>query len=130
MKYLTAIITLPLTLLALSFALSNQQDVTASLWPFDATLIWPLYAVALPMLALGFFCGALFVWLHAQRARFRSWRQGRLDRKAHKNLIVENEALKKAQAAAPANVPALPVTGATLVRPSVADTPLLETRND
>lgn len=74
MKYLTLLITLPLTVFILAFAVSNRAMVDVSLWPLEQRFSYPFYIVGLALLALGFFCGALFVWLPTLALRFGHWR--------------------------------------------------------
>lgn len=86
MNYILLIITVPLTLFALAFAASNAQDVTVRLMPFSETWTAPLGLVALGMMGAGFFFGALFVWMHGHKARFRHWRDARRADRLEKEL--------------------------------------------
>lgn len=84
MKYITWIITLPLTALAVIFAAGNTQYVPLYLSPFDEPVQTRLYMIGLAMLGIGFLCGALFVWLNSLKlnVKYRSEqkRADRLDR--------------------------------------------------
>jgi len=79
MRYLTYIITVPLTVFSALFAFSNTDMTTLSLWPGDETFSYtaPMWAFGLGLLGGGFFLGALFVSILHQKARFRYWRQSR-----------------------------------------------------
>jgi uncharacterized integral membrane protein len=88
LAWLTLIVTLPLTLFAVLFAVSNGQTVEASLWPLERTLSLPLSLVGLGLLFAGFLCGALFVWIHAQKTRLRLWRETRRAARIEKELDV------------------------------------------
>lgn len=105
LRYLSLIITLPLTVFAVLFALSNDATAEVALWPLEGVRIVPLYLLGLGMLALGFFCGAVFVSLYAQRIRFKYWQEKRQRARLEKEV----EALQaRLPAAAPAQAP-LPV---------------------
>lgn len=86
MVYLTLIITLPLTVFAVLFALSNGQGVDLTLWPLEGKMSLPLSVVGLCLLATGFFCGALFVWMLSQKTRFKLWQETRRAERLEKEL--------------------------------------------
>lgn len=72
MKHLTWIITLPLTIAALVFAIANRQSVTLDLWPFEIELSAPLFIVVLLSLFVGFLVGGMIAWFSAGRTRSRA----------------------------------------------------------
>lgn len=86
MAYLTWLITIPLTLFTVLFAVSNGDDITLALWPLDGKATMPVYAFGLAMLGGGFFLGALFVWILSQRTRFLYWRTRRHNARLEKEL--------------------------------------------
>ncbi len=67
------IISLPLLLLLVLFALSNTQPARLGLWPTDFQLEVPLSLAMLVAMAGAFLAGALIVWLGGlgQRRRAR-----------------------------------------------------------
>ena len=67
------LITAPLLLLLLLFALSNRQMVQVALWPTDWSVDVMLSVVVLGAAAIAFLLGALTVWLTelARRGRLR-----------------------------------------------------------
>lgn len=95
-RYLSWILTLPLTALAISFAVSNLTPVQLALWPLVGTMEAPAFALVLVTLVVGFFAGGLTVWLgqHAHRRNARQ-HQARADR-----LQKELDAARAAAAAA------------------------------
>lgn len=110
MAYLTWLITIPLTVFTVLFAVSNGGDITLALWPLDDKATMPVYAFGLAMLGGGFFLGALFVWILSQRTRFLYWRTQRHNARLEKEL---DGMQAKASATAPdaahaTGLPALP----------------------
>lgn len=105
MSYLTLIITLPLSVFAVLFAVSNAGDVTLGLWPLENRVTLSVSVFGLVMLGVGFFLGALFVWLHSQKLRFMHWKQSRRAAKLEKEL---GDLHKKNEAQAAADVQASP----------------------
>lgn len=86
MNYLLLLITVPVTVFAVAFLVSNPQDVEVALQPFDGTHAMPLGLAGLVLMGAGFFLGALFVWLNAQTTRFRCWKETRRANKLEKEL--------------------------------------------
>src|SRR5258706_8345857 len=84
MKRLSLIITIPLLLAFVVFAVSNRQRVELNLWPFFVLQDVPLFLLALGMLAVGALAGALWMWLPLTRWRLRA--------RSHERRIVELEA--------------------------------------
>lgn len=86
MSYLTLLITIPLTIFAVLFAVSNDSDVTVRLWPLEGAHDMPVYALGLGMLISGFLLGALFVSILAQKTRFLFWKEQRKRARLEKEL--------------------------------------------
>jgi uncharacterized integral membrane protein len=63
MKFVSWLATVLVLLLALCFALSNRQSVTASLWPFGVEIEAPLFLFSLGMFFGGLLLGAVIGWL-------------------------------------------------------------------
>lgn len=95
MSYLTLVITIPLTVFAILFAVSNSADVTVGLWPFEKEYTLSVWTFGLAMLGAGFFLGSLFVWILSQKTRFQCWKESRRAARLEKEL----EALNRKQAA-------------------------------
>ena len=105
MTYLTLIITLPLTLFCVLFALSNMNDVQVSFWPLSWQETLPLYVVGLGLMAAGFVCGALFVWLGAQKTRLQLWKETRKSERLEKELRLRETSVDKTPVQITSSVP-------------------------
>ena len=80
MKIITALFSLFIIALALSFALSNRPDVELGLYPFTGTIAVPLYTVALVPLAFGLLVGGIVGWASGIPHRMRTrWLKKELD---------------------------------------------------
>jgi uncharacterized integral membrane protein len=79
------LLTVPLILLLLLFALSNRQMVQVALWPTDWSVDVMLSVVVLGAAAIAFLLGALTVWL-TELAR-----RGRLRRAEHRVALLEEQ---------------------------------------
>lgn len=69
LRYLSLIITVPVALLAVSFAISNRQPVLLELWPLPFVINAPLYLLVLGAVVLGFLVGGLVAWMAQHRYR-------------------------------------------------------------
>ena len=73
MVFLKWIIGVPLVLLAIAFAVANSESVSFTWSPIHEPVNWPVYALVLSALALGFVIGSLMTWAaaHSQRKERR-----------------------------------------------------------
>lgn len=85
-RALGAIVTLPLTLLVVVFAISNRHAVAVGLWPFDGTVEMPLYLLALGVLVLGFLSGTAVSGMHTLAARIKARREAKRADAAERRL--------------------------------------------
>ncbi|WP_366654316.1 LapA family protein [Fodinicurvata sp. EGI_FJ10296] len=76
MRYLSLIITIPVALFAISFAISNRISVMLELWPLPFTIDAPLYLLVLGAVAVGFIAGGIVAWF-AQHKYRKEARQNR-----------------------------------------------------
>jgi lipopolysaccharide assembly protein A len=63
------LVTLPVAVVVVLFAVSNRDGVAVTLWPLPLRLEAPLYLVVLLARVAGFLVGELVAWLNAGRAR-------------------------------------------------------------
>ncbi|MDF2094663.1 LapA family protein [Aquibaculum arenosum] len=101
MRRLSWIITIPLLVIAVVFAVVNRQPVAVQLWPFEITLQAPLFLVVLLAIFVGFVLGGIASWLAAGRKR----RAQRDERERLRRLEHEVETLRRSR-----GQPALPAS--------------------
>jgi lipopolysaccharide assembly protein A len=94
------LVTIPVAVVGVAFAVENLVKVPVGLWPFSDVLVMPLYLVVLGALALGFIAGEFVAWLNGGRWRREARRRQR-----------RIEALERELAAAQAQLPRHEVTG-------------------
>ncbi|WP_207482114.1 lipopolysaccharide assembly protein LapA domain-containing protein [Arenibaculum pallidiluteum] len=94
MRILSWLVAIPVALVAISFALSNRDLVTLSLWPLPFTLDLPVYLVGLAGILVGFVAGGLVAWLGQHGSRSAA----RRERRRAERLAGELEAARKARA--------------------------------
>lgn len=114
MRYLTWIVTAPVALVAILFAISNRGAVTLSLWPLPFTLEAPVYLATLLALVVGFLAGGFVVWnsqrRHRRRARRSRDRVTFLEREVKEAQARAYAAEKRlAELSRPVSGPGLPV---------------------
>jgi lipopolysaccharide assembly protein A len=68
------LIALPLLLLLVLFALSNQEPVPLRFWPTDYSLVLPLSLAVVGGMAIAFLAGGSLVWVSALAQRRRARR--------------------------------------------------------
>ncbi|HUZ72201.1 MAG TPA: lipopolysaccharide assembly protein LapA domain-containing protein [Stellaceae bacterium] len=76
MRLVHWVVTAPVAVVAVLFAVSNRTAVTVTLWPLPARLEAPLYLVVLLTLLVGFLAGELVAWINGGRARRAARAQG------------------------------------------------------
>ncbi len=101
-RVLGVVVTLPLTLLVIAFALSNRGLVAVGLWPFDDLIEMPIYLLALGALGLGFLAGAALASFGTISARYRARREARRAETAERKLA---ETLRTPSSSLPALPP-------------------------
>lgn len=81
MKRLRWLITVPLALILIVFAVNNRHIVEVSLWPLDFIVRWPLFVFVYIGVVAGFLAGAVIAWASAAQ-RHRRARHRRVDKNA------------------------------------------------
>lgn len=94
------LLAIPLIIILVAFALSNQQAVRLGLWPTDIVMDMPLSVAVLVAAGVFFVVGGFMTWTTALAARARARNAERTVRQ----LEVQIEAMR----VRPANLPLLP----------------------
>lgn len=85
MNRLRLLITVPVAIIVVVFAVNNRGDAGVSLWPLDLVITWPLFIFVFIGLGVGFALGATLMWITAaptrRRARERAGKIRELERK-------------------------------------------------
>ena len=71
MKYLTLLVTLPVTVIVVVFAVNNRDGVALNPWPLDGDITVPVFVVALAPFVVGFALGGIVQWLNGVGRRRR-----------------------------------------------------------
>lgn len=90
MNRLAWIVTVPVAIAIVLFAVVNRAEVTLSLWPLPWEIQAPLFLFTLGAIVFGFFVGALVTWISGGRTRQRL-------RSAQRELAEAQGAMKQAQ---------------------------------
>jgi uncharacterized integral membrane protein len=107
MRRLSFIVSLPLFVILVVFALDNRGPLALSFWPLPWTLGLPSFVALFLALVIGFLAGAVAAWLSGGRTRRRLRELGETAR-AQAHQIAEQErrhAAQAAQSAPAANLP-------------------------
>ncbi len=116
MKHLSWIVTIPVTLVVVVFALANRHEATLRFWPFPWSADLPISVIVLCCLLVGFLLGAALAWLSGgprrRRARQTADRARELARQVAE--LKREAAAKPARAAIPGDI------GATTPTPAAA----------
>jgi lipopolysaccharide assembly protein A len=96
------LVTAPVALVLVVFAVSNRAVVTVTLWPFPVEISAPVYLLVLLSLLVGFLVGMLVAWIGGRSSR----RAARAHAKRADSLKREIEDLHANPASAkPASLP-------------------------
>lgn len=109
LRVLSFCITLPLSLFVILFAIANTGDVTARLAFFDISLDMPQYVLSLGLMALGFICGGVMVWLNLYGYRIRYWQAQRKIAKYEGEItMIKERQMEKSRDLVEASAPVIP----------------------
>ena len=98
MKRVHWLVTVPVALLLVIFAVSNIEKVPVGFWPFSDVLVAPLYLVVLGALALGFLAGEFVAWINGARWRREARRRARRIEALERELAATQAQLPHAEA--------------------------------
>ncbi|HEX9488650.1 MAG TPA: lipopolysaccharide assembly protein LapA domain-containing protein [Stellaceae bacterium] len=98
MKLVHWLVTLPLAIILVIFAVSNREGVIVTLWPLPVTLEAPLYLVVLLALFAGFLVGELVAWINGRRWRREARRRARRIEALERELDATQAKLPKREA--------------------------------
>lgn len=76
MNRLRWLITVPVAIVVVVFAVNNRGDASVDLWPFDLAIVWPLFAFVFIGAGVGFVLGAALMWLSSATTRRRARERG------------------------------------------------------
>ena len=71
-KHFSWILTVPLTVLVVVFAVANRSFVPLDLWPFAIEVQIPIFLLVLGSMLSGFLIGAMVMWLSLGKQRRQS----------------------------------------------------------
>jgi uncharacterized integral membrane protein len=91
------VVTAPLALIFVIFAVANRDVVSLSFWPLPIELRAPVWTVVLLTLLAGFFIGEFVAWINGRR-----WRRQARDKARRIEALERELAANKAQAKEPA----------------------------
>ena len=92
------IVTIPLAVAVVVFALANRELVVVDIWPLPLSLQQPLFLFILGSFFIGFLVGAVIMWISAGRYRRRARAaRNRVAQLEHDVRLLQHE---KARAAA------------------------------
>jgi uncharacterized integral membrane protein len=111
-RYLHWLVTGPVTLLLVLFAISNRESVSVTLWPLPTSLDPPLYLVVLVAMLIGFLVGEFVAWVVGRRWRQDARRKGRRIDALERELAATHAQLRPSASPVPISGPRLVAPGA------------------
>jgi uncharacterized integral membrane protein len=110
LRYLHWIVTAPVTLFLVIFAVSNRQDVSVTFWPLPIAIETKLFLVVLLAALIGFLAGELVAWLGGRSWRQEARRRGRRIEALERELAATQAELGRTSAAVAPRPPRVPAT--------------------
>lgn len=98
MKLVHWLVTAPLVLVLIVFAVSNREAVTVTLWPFPLLIETRLYLVVLLTLLLGFLVGLGAGWVASWQVRRAARQRARRIEALERDLAAAEARLRSASA--------------------------------
>jgi len=87
LRWLSLLVTIPVTVLVVLFAVSNRTAVEAQLFPLPFSIQAPLYLYVLLALILGLLTGSAVTWIYGHNARAAARRESKRAARLEKELI-------------------------------------------
>ena len=108
MDRLRWVITLPLAIILVVFAVNNRETFEVDLWPLGLIVAWPMFVYVFAGVAVGLLLGGLFAWMSGGTTRkIARERKGRI-RALESQVETMQGRLDDDTPAPPARPPALP----------------------
>lgn len=107
MKLVHWLVTAPLALLLVVFAVSNRESITVTLWPLPVAVDAPLYLVVLLILLVGFLVGQIVAWINGAGWRREARQRARRIQSLERELAATQAQLPKHE---PARLPVPPAS--------------------
>ena len=86
------LITLPIAVVVVSFAVSNRGSVALEFWPLPGDMLLPVYLMVLAPLVVGFLIGAFIAWLSAGKHReLARMRKNKLDELGRRLITLQEK---------------------------------------
>jgi uncharacterized integral membrane protein len=91
------LVTAPLAVVLIVFAVNNRDAVTLSFWPLPVTLEAPVYLIVLLSLLAGFLIGELVAWTNGRRWRRQARHSARRVTELERTLATQAQAQEPAK---------------------------------
>lgn len=98
MKLVHWLVTAPLALLFIVFAVSNREAASVTFWPLPVAIDAPLYLIVLLTLLLGFLAGLGAGWVASWQVRRAARRRARRIEALERDLAAAEARLRSASA--------------------------------
>jgi len=110
-KRFSWLLTVPLTVLVVVFAVANRSFIPLDLWPFALEVRIPVFLLVLGSLLFGFLIGAMVMWLsmgkQRQQRRAAKGEIAKLERKTRELEHARDRTATRSSAPPPAAPPAI-----------------------
>lgn len=91
------LVTAPLAVVLIVFAVNNRDKVTLTFWPLPVTLQAPLYLIVLLALLAGFLIGELVAWMNGRRWRRQARHSARRVAELERDVAAQAETKERAK---------------------------------
>ena len=108
MNRLRWLITVPVAVIVVVFAVNNRADADVSLWPLDIVVAWPLFVFVFIGAGIGFALGAVLMWFSGAPARKRARERAARIRELERQAAQDAPAAANDTALPPADAPRPP----------------------